>query len=94
MPRTGLACSSPERKEIDRALARGESFRNIAKRFGISPLRCSVTEVMSRGRLRRHRSSARRSWATAFSMKCSAYWRSSWDLLGKMESEGDTGAQS
>lgn len=36
MPRTCLACSSPEREAIDKALATGESFRNIAKRFGTS----------------------------------------------------------
>ena len=36
MPRTCRACSSSERKEIDKALATGESFRNVAERFGTS----------------------------------------------------------
>ena len=37
MPRTCRACISPERAAIDQALATGESFRNITKRFSISP---------------------------------------------------------
>ena len=37
MPRTCLACSSPERVAIDKALVAGEPFRNIAERVSISP---------------------------------------------------------
>jgi|GEM_PF-2857006 len=37
MPRTCLACSNPNRKAIDAALASGEALRNIAKRVSISP---------------------------------------------------------
>ena len=37
MPRTCLACSSPERIAIDKALVAGEPLRNIAKRVSISP---------------------------------------------------------
>lgn len=37
MPRTCLACSSPERAEIDNALVVGEPLRNIAERVSISP---------------------------------------------------------
>jgi len=37
VPRTCLACSSPERENIDNALALGEPLRNIAKRVSISP---------------------------------------------------------
>lgn len=37
MPRTCTVCSHPQRPEIDRALVAGESFRNIAERFGTSP---------------------------------------------------------
>ncbi len=36
MPRTCLACSSPNRKAIDAALASGEALRSIAKRVSIS----------------------------------------------------------
>jgi hypothetical protein len=37
MPRTCLACSSPERLSIEKALIAGESLRNIAKHVSISP---------------------------------------------------------
>jgi hypothetical protein len=36
MPRPCRACSNRRRAEIDQALAAGESFRNAARRFGIS----------------------------------------------------------
>jgi hypothetical protein len=36
MPRTCLACSSPERAAIDKALLAGEPLRNIAERVSIS----------------------------------------------------------
>jgi len=37
MPRSCLACSSPEREAIDKALVTGEPLRNIAKLLSISP---------------------------------------------------------
>jgi hypothetical protein len=37
MPRTCLACKSPDREKIDAALVAGESFRSISKRVSISP---------------------------------------------------------
>ena len=36
MPRTCTVCSHPNRAEIDRALVRGESFRNVAKQHSVS----------------------------------------------------------
>jgi hypothetical protein len=36
MPRTYLACKSPERQAIDRAIVTGEPLRSIAKRASIS----------------------------------------------------------
>jgi hypothetical protein len=36
MPRSCTVCSHAERSAIDRALVDGESFRNIAERFGLS----------------------------------------------------------
>lgn len=36
MPRTCLACASPERREIDKALAIGTPLRDIAGRHGVS----------------------------------------------------------
>lgn len=37
MPRTCTACTHPQRDEIDRLLLDGAAFRNIAKRFSLSP---------------------------------------------------------
>lgn len=36
MPRTCLACASPQRKEIDKAIVAGEPLRDIARRVSIS----------------------------------------------------------
>jgi len=36
MPRTCLACASPERANIDKALASGTSLRDIAGRYRVS----------------------------------------------------------
>ena len=36
MPRSCTICSHPDRGEIDRAVVAGESYRNIAERFGTS----------------------------------------------------------
>ncbi|WP_243092849.1 hypothetical protein [Thermus hydrothermalis] len=36
VPRRCTICTHPQREEIDRALVEGESFRNIAERFGVS----------------------------------------------------------
>lgn len=37
MPRTCSICSHKQRKAIDKSLAAGESYRNIAKRFETTP---------------------------------------------------------
>ncbi len=36
MPRVCTVCSSPHRAEIDEAVTRGESFRRVAPRYGVS----------------------------------------------------------
>lgn len=36
MPRTCTCCTYPKRTEIDSALTEGQSYRNIAKQFGVS----------------------------------------------------------
>lgn len=36
MPRSCSVCSHPSRDEVDAALVEGDSFRNVAKRFGTS----------------------------------------------------------
>ena len=89
MPRTCLACSSPERSAIDKALVAGEPLRNIAKRVSISP-----------AGLLRHKPHVAQAIVKA-SEDCEAQLgetlldemrrvqRKAWELLAKMESEGD-----
>ncbi len=36
MPRRCTVCAHPQREEIDRAIARGESYRGIAQRYSVS----------------------------------------------------------
>lgn len=36
MPRACSVCNHPKKREIDAALVSGDSYRNVAKRFGIS----------------------------------------------------------
>ena len=42
MPRTCLACTSPERDAIDKALVTGEPLRNIAKRDANAALYATI----------------------------------------------------
>ncbi len=36
MPRTCIICTHPQRREIDRGLASGESYRGISRQFAVS----------------------------------------------------------
>lgn len=90
MPRTCLACASPERREIDKALAIGEPLRNIGKRVSISP-----------AALLRHKNEHAALTITKFQEKREERIGESvfdgirqlqdkaLELLGKMESDGD-----
>lgn len=89
MPRTCLACASPERAGIDKALVAGESFRRIASRVSISE-----------ASLRRHKShvceaiekaSEKREEKLGGSLldEMQRVQKKAWELLGKMETEGD-----
>ena len=89
MPRTCLACTSPEREAIDKALVNGEPLRNIAKRVSISP-----------AALLRHKNHAARAIVKASEKReeqigdslldeMRSVQRKAWELLSKTESEGD-----
>ena len=91
MPRTCLACSSPERGAIDKALATGEPLRNIAKRVSISP-----------AGLLRHKSHVAQAIVKASQNReerlgdsllddMRRVQRKAWELLSRTESEGDHG---
>ena len=89
MPRTCLACSSPDRASIERALVAGEPLRNIAKRVSISP-----------AGLLRHKNHVARAIVRAGEKReerlgdnlldeMRRVQRKAWELLAKTESEGD-----
>jgi hypothetical protein len=61
MPRTCLACASPKRNEIDKALASGTPYRNISKRFriGVASLhrhRAHIAQAIVKATERREKS--------------------------------------
>lgn len=89
MPRTCLACASPDRAMIDAALASGEPFRAIARRVSIS-----------RAGLQRHKAHVRQAITKAAERheeclgdnlldEMRRVHRKAWELLSKTESEGD-----
>jgi hypothetical protein len=89
MPRTCLACSSSNRTAIDEALVAGEPLRNIAKRVAISP-----------AALFRHKQHVSQAIVKAADQQEERHGldllgevervrQTAWELLGKMESEGD-----
>ena len=89
MPRTCLACSHAEREAIDKALVAGESFRNIGKRFSISSAalfrhKSHVAGALVKAQERREEKLG----DTIFDEMKRALGKA-WELLGKMEAEGD-----
>jgi len=85
MRRACLACSSPERAEIDKALVAGEPLRNIAKRVSISP-----------AGLLRHKNHVAQAIVKASEKREEQLGgslldvqRKAWELLDKAESAGD-----
>jgi hypothetical protein len=89
MPRTCLACASPDRASIEKALVGGEPLRNIAKRVSISPAgllrhKSHVAQAIVKAEERREKrlgdnllDEMRRVLSKA------------WELLARAESEGD-----
>jgi hypothetical protein len=90
MPRTCLACKSPERKEIDQAIVAGEALRTIAKRVSLSPAALFrhkdhvATAIVKAGEKREERHGD----SLLDGMK--AIHTKGWELLAKMESDGDS----
>jgi transposase len=89
MPRTCLACSSPEREAIDKALVAGEPFRNIAKRVSISPAgllrhRNHVANAIGKARAQHEE----RLGETLLD-EMRRVQRKAWELLARTESVGD-----
>lgn len=89
MPRTCLACSSPLRGAIEKALVVGEPLRNIAKRVSISP----AALLRHKGHVAQTivRASERREELLGDDLleEMRRVQRKAWELLSKTESEGD-----
>ncbi len=89
MPRTCLACSSPEREAIDKALVAREPLRNIAKRVSISPAgllrhRNHVAQAIMMANEEREE---RLGDSLLDDMR--RVQRKAWELLAKTETQGD-----
>ena len=89
MPRSCLACSSPEREAIDKALVAGEPLRNIAKRVSLSPAgllrhKNHVANAIGKAQAQREE----RLGDTLLD-EMRRVQRKAWELLSKTESERD-----
>jgi hypothetical protein len=89
MPRTCLACASPERVAIEQALVVGEPLRNIAKRVSISPAgllrhKNHVAQVIAKMSEKR-----RERLGDNLLDEMRRVQRKAWELLAKTESQGD-----
>jgi hypothetical protein len=89
MPRTCLACASPERVAIEQALVVGEPLRNIAKRVSISPAgllrhKNHVAQVIAKAG---ERHEERLGDNLLDEMR--RVQRKAWELLARTESQGD-----
>jgi hypothetical protein len=89
MPRTCLACASPERASIEKALVTGEPLRNIAKRVSISPAgllrhKTHVAQAIVRAGERREEQ-----LGDNLLDEMRQVLRKAWELLAKAEAEGD-----
>ena len=93
MPRTCLACASPERSAIDRALVTGEPLRSIAKRVAISAAgllrhKSHVSHALVRLQERREERREEKLGDGIFD-GIKQLQDKALDLLGKMEADGD-----
>ena len=89
MPRTCLACASPERQAIDRAIVTGEPLRSIAKRVSISPAgllrhKTHVSRAIVKMQERREEKLGDSIFDGIKQLHAKAL-----ELLGQMESDGD-----
>src|SRR5262245_60955417 len=89
MPRTCLACASPERMAIDKALVAGEPLRNISKRVSISPAgllrhKTHLSQTIVKAGERREEQ-----LGDNLLDEMRRVQRKAWELLDKTESEGD-----
>src|SRR5712692_9128441 len=89
MPRTCLACSSPERQAIDKALVAGESFRNIAERVSISPAALFRHKNHVANAIGKAQAQHEEHLGETLLDEMRRVQRKAWELLSKTESDGD-----
>jgi transposase len=89
MPRTCLACSSPEREAIDRALVAGESFRNIAERVSISPAGLFRHKNHVANAIGKAQAQHEERLGETLLDEMRRVQRKAWELLARTESDGD-----
>jgi transposase len=89
MPRTCLACSSPEREAIDKALVAGESFRNIAERVSISPAGLFRHKNHVANAIGKAQAQHEERLGETLLDEMRRVQRKAWELLARTESEGD-----
>lgn len=89
MPRTCVTCAHPERANIDKALATGESFRNIAKRFAISQAGLFRHKDHVASAIVKASEKREEKLGNNLLDEMQRVQRKAWELLGKMEAEGD-----
>src|ERR1700676_5605541 len=89
MPRTCLACSSPEREAIDKALVAGESFRNIAERVSISPARLFRHKNHVANAICKAQTQHEERFGETLLDEMRRVQHKAWELLAKTEAEGD-----
>ncbi len=90
MPRTCLACASPQRREIDKALSIGEPYRRIASRVSLSEasLRCHKPHIAQAIEKIQERREEKLGGNLVDDMQ--RVQHKAWEILSKMEAEGDT----
>jgi transposase len=89
MPRTCLACSSPERLSIEKALIAGESLRNIAKRVLISPAGLLRHKKHVANAIGKAQAQHEERLGETLLDEMRRVQRKAWELLARTESAGD-----
>jgi transposase len=89
MSRTCLACSSPEREAIDKALVAGESFRNIAERVSISPAGLFRHKNHVANAIGKAQAQHEERLGETLLDEMRRVQRKAWELLARTESDGD-----
>jgi transposase len=89
MPRTCLACSSPNRSAIDKAIVSGEPLRNIAKRVSISLAALFRHKTHAAQALVKAGGRREERLGDSLLDEMRRVQRKAWELLARTESEGD-----